>query len=195
MKMQRLLQCILFSLAVLAGTAVHAADTGKPAPQASESGGYRLAANDAVRVTVFGEEDMSTTARIGKDGAINMPLVGLVKLSGQTVRDAARTMEARLREYLVKPQVAIAIVDYSKRRFTILGQVNKPGTYEIPDESSVSLLEAVGMAGGYSRIANPKNITRKRVVNGQEKTTEHNATKERFQVLPGDTIVVGERWL
>ena len=161
---------------------------------------YRLAAQDSVRITVFGEEDLSTTARVGRDLSIAMPLIGLVKIGGQTVRDAAGTIESRLREYLIKPQVAVAIIDYSKRRFTILGQVNRPGTLDLPDENSIDLMEAIGMAGGYSRIANPSKITIKRSTNGEQtiykidgKDMLNKEATERFQVMPGDTILVGER--
>ena len=161
---------------------------------------YKLTANDAVLVEVFGEEDMTKQARIDKEGAINMPLIGLVKVSGQTIREAAKTIETQLREYLVKPQVNVTIIGYSKRRFTILGQVNRPNTFDFPDESSLNLLEAIGMAGGYTRIANPANITLKRTIGGREVTQKLDAkgmgdkeSIERFLILPGDTILVGER--
>jgi polysaccharide export outer membrane protein len=153
-----------------------------------------------VNVVVFGEEELTVTTRIGKDGAINMPMVGLVRLAGQTIREAATTLERELREYLVKPQVSVTIVQYTKRKITILGQVNRPGTYEMPDETSVNIVEAIGMAGGYTRIANPKKITIKRTIDGRDQTIrldgkgqgEGNST-ERMEILPGDTITVGER--
>ncbi|MBC7838344.1 MAG: polysaccharide biosynthesis/export family protein, partial [Nitrospiraceae bacterium] len=179
----------------------------KPIPVAEEvrtadprTESYLLTPHDTVRITVFGEDDLSTTAKIGKDFAVALPLVGLVKIGGQTVRQAATTLETKLRKYLVKPHVAVAIVDYSKRRFTILGQIGKPGIVELPDESSIDLIEAIGMAGGYTRLANPSKITLKRLVNGQErifkldgKTMLNNQATERFEVLPGDSIIVGER--
>lgn len=179
----------------------------KPVPIAEEvravdprTESYLLTPRDTVRITVFGEDDLSTTTKIGKDFAVAMPLVGLVKIGGQTVREAAKTIETKLHEYLVKPEVSVSILDYSKRRFTILGQVGKPGTFDLPDESAIDLLEAIGMAGGYTRLANPSKITLKRLLNGQEKIYKldgksmlNNQATERFQVLPGDSIIVGER--
>ena len=81
----------------------------------------------------------------------------------------------------------------------MLGQVNRPGVFEIPDETSISLLEAIGMADGYTKIANPGKIKIKRIVQGQETIIPVNAKDMldpkkgfSFEVLPGDTIMVGE---
>jgi len=77
-------------------------------------------------------------------------------------------MEKLLKVYLINPEVSVEITSYAKQHFTVLGQVNKPSIFDIPDEGSLNLLEALGMAGGFSKIANPSKIMIKRVVNGQE---------------------------
>lgn len=161
---------------------------------------YRLSARDVVQIKVFGESDLSTTARISKDGCITFPLIGSVRIGGQTASEATGVLEKRLRDYILKPQVFFSITEYSKRHFTIFGQISKPGTIEMPDEASVTLLEAIGMAGGYTRIANPSNVTVKRIVDGRETLFKLNARNmlrkngadPRFEILPGDTILVGE---
>jgi len=56
------------------------------------------------------------------------------------------------KDYLVNPQVNLTVMEYSKRRFIVLGQVQRPGAYDMPDRDSVRLLQAIGMAGGYTRI-------------------------------------------
>ena len=66
------------------------------------------------------------------------------------------------KDYLVNPHVNVNVTEYSKRRITILGQVQKPGSYDMPDREAVTLLQAIGMAGGYTRIADPSKITFKR---------------------------------
>jgi protein involved in polysaccharide export with SLBB domain len=159
---------------------------------------YRLLPKDAVHIKVFQEDDLETTTRIGKDGTISFPLLGTAKIGGLTVQEATSTMEKLLHEYLVKPQVALTIVEYSKRRITILGTVGKPGTYDMPDDATVNLLEAIGMAGGFSRISSQK-VTVKRMVQGREsifnldaKKMQKDDSSPRFEVLPGDTILVGE---
>lgn len=162
---------------------------------------YRMLTKDTVHIKVFGEDDLETTARIDVDGNIFFPLLGKARIGGETVQEATATMESLLRKYLINPQVSLEIISYAKQHFTILGQVNKPGIFDIPDESSLNLLEAIGMAGGYTKIANPSKIIIKRVVDGRESLIKidgkrimnaRDPSEPLFKVEPGDTINVGE---
>jgi protein involved in polysaccharide export with SLBB domain len=160
---------------------------------------YRLTAKDLLKITVFHEDDLATITRIGKDGTISFPLIRSAKVGGRTVREATQILQTQLMEYLVQPEVSISIVEYAKRHITILGQVGRPGTIDMPDDATLNLVEAIGLAGGFTRIANPSKIILKRQVNGQETIFKLDANKMmrdsstvRFEVLPGDTIVVGE---
>jgi protein involved in polysaccharide export with SLBB domain len=162
-----------------------------------------LLINDSVNIKVFQEEELLTTERIARDGTITFPFIGTVSLVGRTLQESAEILQARLREYLVHPQVTVRVVEYSKRRFTVLGQVSKPGIYELPDDSSLTLLEAIGMAGGYTRIANPSKVTLKRQGSRGEDTLyrldaarmARDKDSQRFDVQAGDTILVGESFL
>jgi polysaccharide export outer membrane protein len=92
-----------------------------------------------------------------------MPLVGSVKLAGLTTDSAAKAIEAKLKDgYLVKPQVSVAIEGRIRRTITVLGQAQNPGVFELPANRSMTIVEAIGMAGGATRIANTKKITLKR---------------------------------
>lgn len=163
------------------------------------STGYHMLPQDIVHIKVFHEDDLETTARIDAEDNIPFPLIGTAKIGGETVQEATATMESLLNKYLVNPQVSLEIVGYAKQRFTILGQVNKPGTIDMPDETVIDLLEAIGLAGGYTKEANPSRIIIKRLVNGNEvvikadgKAMLKNPNTPQIQVLPGDTIEVGE---
>jgi protein involved in polysaccharide export with SLBB domain len=168
-------------------------------PAASET--YILSPNDVVLVKVYQEEDLETRMRIAKDGTSNFPLIGVVQLGGKTLNQASALIRNALgRDYLVNPQVTITIVEYAKRRFTVLGQVQKPGTFEIPNEESVSLLQAIAMAGGYTRLANRGGVIVTRNVAGRKTThsvdvrmTTGDADGKPFEILPEDTITVPER--
>ena len=101
--------------------------------------------------------------------------------------------------YLANPQVTLTVRDYARRVFTMLGQIQKPGSYNIEGSETISLLDAIGMAGGYTRIANPGKVTVKRRVGGKETVIRVDARKmarsnaqENFQVQPGDVITVAE---
>src|SRR6185503_12481840 len=121
---------------------------------------YRLCPNDLVRVKVFQEDDLTTEMRLGRDGSSTFPLLGVVNLAGKTVEEAAASLRDALgKDYLVNPQITLTVVEYAKRRFTVLGQVQKPGSYELPSEESVTLLQAIAMAGGFTRLAVQGKVT------------------------------------
>jgi protein involved in polysaccharide export with SLBB domain len=163
--------------------------------------GYVLSANDQVAVEVFGEDDLRTSGRLNAEGNLSLPLLGSVHLSGLTLTQAtSRVTELYARDYLVNPKVNVSLVSYAKRRFTVLGQVNRPGSFEMPEgsPSGIDLLEAVAMAGGYTRIAAPERITVRRHGAKGDEVLKVDAKKlargsgNDFKVLPGDTITVGE---
>jgi len=171
-------------------------------PGVNAPSGYILSANDQVAVEVFGEEDLRTNGRLNGEGNLSVPLLGSVHLGGLTLTQAAaRLTDLYARDYLVNPRVNVMLVGYAKRRFTMLGQINRPGSYDMPDGSpeGIDLLEAVAMAGGYTRIAAPERISVRRHSNsGKDEIIRVDAKRlargdrGNFTVLPGDAITVGE---
>src|SRR6478752_8036394 len=168
---------------------------------ANAPAGYVLNANDAVTVEVFGEEDLRTSGRLNPEGNLSVPLLGAIHLAGLTLTQAASKLtELYSRDYLVNPKVNVTLLSYARRRFTILGQIGHPGVIEMPDSSpqGIDLLEAIAMAGGYTRIAAPERITvRRQDASGDQifKVNAKRFTKGQgggFLVKPGDTITVGE---
>ena len=162
--------------------------------------GYVLATNDLISIKVFQEDDLQTQVRVAKDGTITFPLIGVVRVGGKTPQEAARTIRDMLAKgYLVNPQVTVSVLEYFKYRLTVLGQVQKPGSYDFPDRDRLTLLEAIGLAGGYTRGADPGKVLVKRLVNGKEMVYRLNAknmasqgSTTAFEVLPGDVITVSE---
>ena len=178
-----------------------AGDHTAAAPPLTEPQTYVLSPNDVVQVRVYQEDDLETKMRIGKDGTTSFPLIGVINLGGKTVAQAADLIRARLADgYLVNPQITVSVLEYAKRRFTVLGQVQKPGTYEIPNEESMTFLQAVAMAGGYTRLANRGSVTVTRMVGGKKtnfnldlKSATSDLNTQPFEILPDDTITVAER--
>jgi polysaccharide export outer membrane protein len=196
------LRWVLTALAPGMACAAELTDLVRPTPVAARiSTSYRLVPNDVIEMRVYQEEDLQTKLRIAKDGTATFPLIGNVQLAGKTVDEAAASIRALLgQDYLVNPQVTLTIVDYAKRRFTVLGQVQKPGTFEIPSEESVSLLEAIAMAGGYTRLANTSRISLTRMKDGKRVTYQLDAKQaandgdgKPFEIHPDDSISVAER--
>ena len=164
--------------------------------------GYQLSPNDQVAVEVFGEDDLRTNGRLNAEGNLSVPLLGSVHLAGLTLTQAAtRLTELYGRDYLVNPKLSVSLIGYAKRRFTLLGQINRPGSYEMPEGSpeGVDLLEAIAMAGGYTRTAAPGRISvRRHSATGGDQVLRVDGRKlakdssSKFRVISGDTITVGE---
>jgi len=172
-----------------------------PGGGASAPAGYVLGPNDYIGVEVFGEDDLRTNGRLNPEGNLSVPLLGSVHLAGLTLTQAASKLtELYGRDYLVNPKVNVMLLGYAKRRFSILGQVGRPGSYEMPESNpdGIDLLEAIALAGGYTRIAAPERITVRRQSANGDKIFKVNAKKFNkgsgggFRVEPGDTITVGE---
>ena len=101
---------------------------------ASAPAGYVLSPNDQVAMEVFGEDDLRTNGRLNPEGNLSVPLLGSIHLAGLTLTQAvSKLTELYSRDYLVNPKINVMLLTYAKRRFSILGQVNRPGSNEMPD--------------------------------------------------------------
>jgi polysaccharide export outer membrane protein len=159
-----------------------------PVP-ASADAGYRLGAGDKVRVTVFGEADLTGEYEVDGTGVLALPLIGEVKAAGGTARDLEAGIVKKLSQgYLKNPTVAVEVLSY--RPFFILGEVKRPGSY--PYKNGLNVLNAVALAGGYTYRAksNVWVITR----SGDKEYQEREVQNGDFIVRPGDTIVIPERF-
>lgn len=209
--------CIEASVRVLALAAVFAlAGCGASAPpisrstaafQSAEPAGapadlndYHILPADILDVTVFQETDLNSKLRVSREGTISFPLIGVVPVGGLTPLEAGKAIRERLAKgFLIDPQVSVTVLQFAKRRFTVLGEVQKPGSYDMPDQQDVTVLQAIGMAGGYTRIANPSKVTLMRRSGGKEDVMALNAKRmasgsaeSAVLVLPGDVITVAE---
>jgi polysaccharide export outer membrane protein len=116
---------------------------------------YRLSLGDRIRVAVFQEEELSAIPRVDARGRVSLPLVGEVEVAGLTLTEAQARIEAAFRDgrFLRAPQVNIVVEEYAPREISVLGQVRNPGKFALPVESTLTVVEAVTRAGGFTDIA------------------------------------------
>ncbi len=177
-----------------------ATSTDTPAIRLLATEDYRISPADVLEINVFQEPDLKSILRVSNEGTVVFPLIGTVPVGGMTPQEAAHALQARLAQgYLLNPQVSVIVQEYSKRTFTVLGEVQKPGSYNMPDQQDVNVLQAIGIAGGYTRIANPSKVILMRRVDGKQKTFELNAkrmadghTESVVNVVSGDVITVSQ---
>jgi polysaccharide export outer membrane protein len=136
--------------------------TAAAADEAARASGV-IGSRDTVEIRVFREDELTTRGQLSADGTVTMPLVGPVRLAGLTTDAAAALIERRLQDgYLVRPEVSVSIEGRVRRTVTVLGQAQNPGVFELAANRELTLVEAIGMAGGMTRIANPRKVTLKR---------------------------------
>lgn len=153
------LKFLLFACAALCSLV---SPLGAQSPGAGRSAGI-IGKLDTVEIRVFREDEMTTAGQLSADGTITMPLIGAVRMAGLTTDQAAAAITAKLKDgYLVRPQVSVSIEARVRRTVTVLGQAQSPGVFELPVDRQLTVVEAIGMAGGATRIANIKKISLKR---------------------------------
>lgn len=149
--------------------------------------GYRLGSGDKLKVTVYGEDDLSGEFQVDGTGQIQLPLVGQIHAAGLTVREFTADVQKLLgANYLKDPKVSIQIENY--RPFYIIGEVNKPG--EFPFENNLNVLGAVALAGGFTYRAEDDRVFIRRT--GAAKEQAYPASSST-PIYPGDIVRVAER--
>ena len=160
-----------------------------------------LSPNDQIAMTVYQEDDLKTETTIDVNGMVMLPLLGEVRIGGMTLAQATtRIQQLYDKDYLVNPQVNLVVEKFASRHFAVLGQVQRPGSFDFPQNEPVTLLEAIAMAGGYTRLGAPSKVSVRRVENGHPQIYHVDADQlvedpkqKAFQILPNDLITVGER--
>lgn len=178
-----LLIAALFSL-TLAGCAT----TRPTAYTVDTKGPYLLDTGDVVRVTVYGDAELTKSYKVDDNGAVAFPLVGPVAVRGGTTEDAAaRLARALANGYMRNPDVAVEIEQY--RPFYIQGEVKSAGQF--PYVYGMTVRAAISTAGGYTETADRDRAV---VYRRQGNEMVRGSVELDFPIFPGDTIVVQERW-
>lgn len=171
--------------AALAGCQSEAPRPAAAAPSADLSA-YRLGIGDRVRISVFGEPDLSLDGDVDATGHLSYPLLGRVPALRKTSDELARDIAAGLANgYLRNPDVRVAVIQY--RPIYLTGQVNRPGAY--PYSVGLTVEKAVALAGGLTRIASERGIY---LLHEDAPASERRRVRMDDPVLPGDTLVVEE---
>jgi polysaccharide export outer membrane protein len=147
-----------------------------------------LGIGDEIRMTVYGEDDLSGQYQIGSTGIVALPLVGNVPAAGHTIDQFEQAVRDKLTKgYLNDPRVSVQVANY--RPFFILGEVAKPGSY--PYVNGMTVLSAVATAGGYTYRADRGDV---RVTHANVANKEEEDINETSAIMPGDVIRVTERF-
>jgi polysaccharide export outer membrane protein len=136
-------------------------------------------------------------APINKGGAILHNVLKELKVAGKTLKEAQEMIHDILaQDYLVDPSVTLSIIQYASYEFSVLGEVKQPGTYSLPRNKKVDMVQAIAMAGGPTRLGSAKVTVERLLSNGQQKILKVDTDKPSSSeiVHPEDKIKVGEKF-
>lgn len=148
---------------------------------------YRLGVGDKLKVSVFGEENLSGQFEVNAFGQVSMPLIGEMPAKGLALNEFRDRVVHRLTEgYLKNPKVAVEILNY--RPIFVHGEVKSGGEFQF--KNGISLRDAVAMAGGYSYRANQSYL----YIGREGEPDIAVQMPADIPVLPGDNIRIPERF-
>ena len=205
----------LFSIWLPLGTVANAAERGvrqdiprgETPRETVRSDDYLLQPQDVLRVHVFQHDDLnkqSEAVSISGDYTIYLPLIQTINVRNKTVRQAEEMIRTAYdKDYLVNPQVSVIVVKYAERVVNVVGQVGNPGRVQFPQERGLTIVEAISLAGGQTRLADLRKVklTRKNP-DGETVTEEINVDammkgggRNATPLQKDDVILVPERIL
>jgi polysaccharide export outer membrane protein len=114
--------------------------------------GYAIGPGDVLMISVWGDEDLTREVVVSPEGTVAFPLIGQVRAAGHSAADLRGFITERLADgYLVDPQVEVVVKEYRSQKVYVLGEVVRPGTYQL--DSRASILEIISEAGGLAENA------------------------------------------
>lgn len=165
---------------------------------------YHLSIGDIILIEVWRNPDMTKRVAVRPDGRISLPLAGDLEVAGMDLVTLRNMLTEKFSEYIREPQVTISIEGFGGRKFVILGEVGSPGVYRY--QESITLIEAIGLAGGFKREARTGKVM---IIRGdirkdpQVKVISANAANilrkgmisENLAIMPNDILYVGKDFL
>lgn len=162
-----------------------------------ESKDYIVGIGDVLRVDVWKEPDVSVDAvSVRSDGKISIPLVKEVFAAGLSPLQLEDVLTQKLRQYINNPVVTVIVMEVRSQRIFIVGNVSGSGM--LPLEPGLTVMKAIGLAGGLTEFARRKKIFVLREVGGQQQKLPFDYQSVLsgknpeldFELRPGDTIFV-----
>jgi len=168
----------------------------EPNPQRDE---YVIGAADALRITVWKNNELNTEIEVRPDGTITMPLVGDIHAAGMTPTQLKNEIAKRLQNFIREEgaYVTVAVTNVNSYRFTVSGNVTLPGMFS--SRQYVTVVEAIALAGGPNRFASPSEMVLirkdesgrvRRIPIDYEAIMAGRAPEQNLIMLRGDTLYV-----
>lgn len=168
-----------------------------PSSAQIDSPNYVLGPKDVIDIQVYEQEDLRSQVRLSEEGKISLPLIGEVKASGHTIDELTKIITEKYKEYIYTPQISVFIKEYHSMQIYLLGEIQKPGVYQLTGNST--LLELISQAGGVTEGGGDTLTIIRRASKGVEtepitmnlkKLLDGSNEGYNVTVMDGDTIYV-----
>jgi polysaccharide biosynthesis/export protein len=212
MKFNALQALVLGTALVIAGAqSGQAQDAASANPVVSNSGAqadsgasdkahddkYVIGNDDVLAISVWKEPDLTKAIPVRSDGKISLPLVGELQATGKTPSQLERDITEKLKNFITTPEVNVIVQQVNSRKFNILGEVSKPGSF--PLTASTTIMDAIAIAGGFKDFAKKTGVyILRKGQDGKESRLNFNYkafikgknSDQNVRLQPNDTIIV-----
>jgi polysaccharide export outer membrane protein len=193
----------LFSLSILGAQSNTAAPTTSARQTDSTNSDrahddtYSIGADDILAINVWKEPDLTRSVPVRSDGKISLPLIGELQAAGVTPKQLEQDISKKLTSYVAEPEVTVIVQEIRSRKFNILGQVAKPGSFPITRTTTV--IDAIALAGGFRDFAKQKSIyilrqkpdgTQQKLPFNYKEVVKGKNVEQNITLEPRDTVVV-----
>jgi len=169
-------------------------ETNEATVKSSDS--YLIGPGDVLSVDVWKEPELSKQVTVRLDGSISLPLVNEIKAAGLTCGALRNYLERRYQDYVEFAKISVTLSESHSKKIYLLGKVNSPGEYEL--RKSMTLIQAISIAGGLAEWADAEDVKLIRKINGVEQTfkVDYEAIvlgedlSQNVLLQPDDTIFV-----
>ncbi len=177
---------------VSSGSQSEAAGSAKPHDE-----NFIIGNDDVLAISVWNEPNMTKSVPVRSDGKISLPLVGEIQAAGRTPMQLELDITEKLKNFITAPQVNVIVQQVNSRKFNVLGEVGRPGSY--PLTTSTTVMDAIALAGGFRDFAKKSNVyVLRKSRDGSESKLKFNYKEfikgknsdQNVKLEPNDTVIV-----
>ncbi len=152
---------------------------------------------DVLAISVWKEPELTKSVPVRSDGKISLPLVGEIQAAGRTPLQLEKAITEKLQSFITTPEVTVIVEEVKSRKYNILGEINKPGSYLLT--ASTTMMDAIAAAGGFRDFAKKTGVyVLRKNPDGSESHLKFNykdfikgkGSTQNFKIEPNDTIIV-----